>query len=104
MCEFISERPAQRDVFFAALVVPNKKSGGTSGGLVWYRVGERFCSVVMLVNTLQRKWIMIFQYPVVALVASLVTDITQAAGVYCQYLSKPYFAKLWVSFDGFRRL
>jgi hypothetical protein len=40
---------------------------------------------------------MIFQYPVVALGAAVATDITQAAGVYCEYVSKPYFAKLWVS-------
>ena len=40
---------------------------------------------------------MIFQYPVVALLAAIATDITQAAGVYCQYESKTYFAKIWVS-------
>jgi hypothetical protein len=39
---------------------------------------------------------MIFQYPVVALVAAIVTDITQAADIYCEWLSKPYFARLWV--------
>ena len=39
---------------------------------------------------------MIFQYPVVALCVAIVTCITQAAGVYCQFESKPYFAKLWV--------
>jgi hypothetical protein len=39
---------------------------------------------------------MLFQYPVVALLAAILTDITQAAGVYCEYESKPYFAKLWV--------
>ena len=40
---------------------------------------------------------MIFQYPVVALFTAILTDITQAAGVYCEYLSKPYYAHLWVS-------
>jgi len=39
---------------------------------------------------------MIFQYPVIALCVSVVTCITQAAGVYCQFESKFYFAKLWV--------
>ncbi len=40
MCEFVSESPAQRNVFFAALVIPEKKGGGGSniGGLAWYRV------------------------------------------------------------------
>jgi hypothetical protein len=42
---------------------------------------------------------MIFQYPVVALFASLATDITEAASIYCQYVSKPYFAKLWVGLN-----
>lgn len=39
---------------------------------------------------------MIFQYPVVSLLVAVATCITQAAGVYCQYESEPYFAKLWV--------
>ena len=39
MCEFVSPSAEQRDVFFAALKVPDKKAaGGTGGGLVWYRV------------------------------------------------------------------
>lgn len=39
LCEFVSESPSQREVFFAALVIPNKKSpSGQSGGLLWYRV------------------------------------------------------------------
>ncbi len=40
---------------------------------------------------------MIFQYPAVAVLVAILTDVTQAAGVYCQYISKPYFARLWVS-------
>ena len=47
----------------------------------------------------QHRWIIIFQYPVVATVAAIATDITQAAGVYCEYVSKPYFAHIWVSGD-----
>lgn len=43
---------------------------------------------------------MIFQYPVVALVTAVLTDITEAAGIYCEYETKPYFAKLWVSCPG----
>jgi Organic solute transporter Ostalpha len=42
---------------------------------------------------------MIFQYPVVATLAAIAADVTQAAGVYCEYVSKPYFARLWVSGD-----
>ena len=42
-------------------------------------------------------WILIFQYPVVALGVAIATDITEAAGVFCEYETKAYFAKLWVS-------
>ena len=43
MCEFISESPAQRDVFFAALVVPDKNGASGKGqGLIWYRVSIHF--------------------------------------------------------------
>lgn len=44
----------------------------------------------------QKKWIAIFQYPVVALLTSLATDFTQVAGVYCLDSNKVYFAHLWV--------
>jgi len=81
LCEYVSPSEEQRDLFFAALQVKDKKApGGIGGGLAWYR----------------KTWIMLFQYPVVALLASVVTDITQAAGVYCEYESKPYFAHLWI--------
>lgn len=41
MCEFISESPTERDVFFAALVVKDKKSpNGQGNGLAWYRVRD----------------------------------------------------------------
>lgn len=46
--------------------------------------------------SLQKKWIAIFQYPVVAFVCAIATDITQAAGIYCLDSNKPYFAHLWV--------
>ncbi|CZR59964.1 uncharacterized protein PAC_09859 [Phialocephala subalpina] len=82
MCEFVSENPSQREVFFAAFAVPSKKSPGEKGGgLVWYR----------------SRWIMIFQYPVVALLVAILTAITQAAGIYCQYVSKPYYSHLWLT-------
>lgn len=40
---------------------------------------------------------MIFQYPIVSLIAAIATDVTQVAGIYCEYVTKPYFAKLYVS-------
>lgn len=43
MCEFVSESPAERDVFFAALVVRDEKRPSIGGGgLLWYRVSCSF--------------------------------------------------------------
>jgi hypothetical protein len=52
-------------------------------------------------SNFQSKWIAIFQLPVVTFVVAVATDITQAAGVYCEFStsSKPMmFAHFWVSF------
>ena len=39
LCEYVSPSEAQRDVFFSAMTIPDKKSGtGTQDGLVWFRV------------------------------------------------------------------
>ncbi|KAH8650700.1 organic solute transporter Ostalpha-domain-containing protein, partial [Ilyonectria robusta] len=43
------------------------------------------------------RWLMIFQYPVVSLTAAIATEIIEVAGIYCEYVTKPYFAKLWIS-------
>lgn len=86
LCEYVSPSAASRDVFFAALKVPNKRRGRDSGkeidGLAWYR----------------KKWFAVFQYPIVALLVSIVTDITQGANVYCLTSSSAHFAHLWVCF------
>ncbi|KAH8665420.1 organic solute transporter Ostalpha-domain-containing protein [Ilyonectria robusta] len=82
MCQFVSPSDTQRDVFFASLVIEDKKSpSGQKDGLVWFR----------------RRWSLIFQYPVVSLIAAIATDVTQVAGIYCEYVTKPYFAKLYIS-------
>ncbi|KAI5458811.1 organic solute transporter Ostalpha-domain-containing protein [Mariannaea sp. PMI_226] len=82
MCQFVSDSDAKRDVFFASLEIKNKRSPtGRVDGLIWFR----------------RRWVMIFQYPVVSLIAAIATDITQAAGIYCEWVSVPYFARLWIS-------
>lgn len=40
MCQFVSPSDTQRDVFFATLVIEDKKSPtGQKDGLVWFRVG-----------------------------------------------------------------
>ncbi|KDN66362.1 hypothetical protein CSUB01_07457 [Colletotrichum sublineola] len=82
LCEFVSPSAQHRDVFFAALTVKNKKAAnGEENGLEWFR----------------KMWFAVFQYPVVTLLVAIVTAITQAAGVYCEFASKTHFAKLWVS-------
>jgi hypothetical protein len=95
--EWISPSDSQRDLFFSALRVPQKNDAPPLGGLEWYRV----CIIPMkrfylLTSTKKKKWIFIFQYPVVALGVAVATDITQAAGIYCESSNKPYFAHLWV--------
>ncbi|KAK1965029.1 DUF300-domain-containing protein [Colletotrichum sublineola] len=82
LCEFVSPSAQHRDVFFAALTVKNKKAAnGEENGLEWFR----------------KMWFAVFQYPVVTLLVAIVTAITQAAGVYCEFASKTHFAKLWLS-------
>ncbi|EFQ32419.1 hypothetical protein CGRA01v4_05840 [Colletotrichum graminicola] len=82
LCEFVSPSEQHRDVFFAALTVKNKKAAsGEENGLEWFR----------------KMWFAVFQYPVVSLLVAIVTAITQAAGVYCEFASQTHFAKLWLS-------
>ncbi|OBR15169.1 Duf300 domain-containing protein [Colletotrichum higginsianum IMI 349063] len=82
LCEFVSPSAQHRDVFFAALTVKNQKAAdGEQNGLEWFR----------------KMWFAVFQYPVVALLVAILTAITQAAGVYCEFASKAHFAKLWVN-------
>lgn len=93
MCQFVSPSDAQREVFFAALKVPQKKSmrglrrGGGGGkearpvdGLLWYR----------------RMWLSIFQYPAVQALVAIVTAVTESQGVYCLVSSSTKFAHLWL--------
>ncbi|OHW93123.1 DUF300 domain-containing protein [Colletotrichum incanum] len=82
LCEFVSPSAQHRDVFFAALTVKNKKAvNGEENGLEWFR----------------KMWFAVFQYPVVTLLVAILTAITQAAGVYCEFASKAHFAKIWLS-------
>lgn len=82
LLEFISPHHSQREFFFSGLQVPQKKKGkGPTDGLTWYK----------------RRWFFIFQYPVVQLILSIATDITQGINIYCENSSKPYFSHLWVS-------
>lgn len=95
LLEFIGvPEAAQRELFFGALRVPARRWKGGKGrpprdGLRWYR----------------RKWVAVFQYPVVQFVVSVATDVTQSPrlNIYCENSNKPYFAHLWVG-DSMRSL
>ncbi|KAI0195923.1 organic solute transporter Ostalpha-domain-containing protein [Astrocystis sublimbata] len=81
LCEFISPSSHQRDVFFAALPTTSESGKNGKNGLEWFRL----------------QWILIFQFPVVTFLVAIFTDITEAAGAYCQFMSSTHFAKLWLS-------
>ncbi|KAJ5190997.1 uncharacterized protein N7498_009982 [Penicillium cinerascens] len=82
LCEFIaSDNQTEVDVFFAAFEAPKKKNGERMHGLEWFR----------------KQWIAIFQYPVVAILVAIATDITQGAGIYCLDSNKPHFAHIWLT-------
>ncbi|PSR88690.1 organic solute transporter Ostalpha-domain-containing protein [Coniella lustricola] len=84
LLEFISPHDHQRDFFFSGLQIPRKRSKKASkDGLRWYR----------------RKWFAVFQYPIVQLVVSIATDVTNSPhlNIYCANTNKPYFAHLWLN-------
>ncbi|ROV91206.1 hypothetical protein VMCG_09374 [Cytospora schulzeri] len=81
LLEFISPHHTQREFFFSGLQVPQKKQGkAPKDGLTWYR----------------RKWFLIFQYPIVQVIVSIATDVTQGINIYCENSSKPYYSHLWL--------
>lgn len=46
---------------------------------------------------LQKKWIAVLQYPIVAFIDAVATSITEAADIYCLESNKAYFGHVWVS-------
>lgn len=98
MCQFVSPSDQHREVFFAALKVPQKQKKSRRGrgrrgdhgpepqveepinGLEWYR----------------KMWMLIFQYPAVQALVAIFTAIFESQGVYCLVSSKPYFGHLWL--------
>ncbi|KEF56161.1 uncharacterized protein A1O9_07742 [Exophiala aquamarina CBS 119918] len=83
LCEFVSPSTQFRDVFFAALEVPQRRRGKVQpqDGLEWFR----------------KKWFAVFQYVIVAILIAIITAITQAANVYCLTSNKIHFAHIWCS-------
>ncbi|EXJ71796.1 uncharacterized protein A1O5_05606 [Cladophialophora psammophila CBS 110553] len=87
LCEFVSPSSDFRDVFFAALEVPQSRRAKEKGrpaegnGLEWYR----------------RRWVFVFQYVVVSLGIAVATNITQAINKYCLESSNIHFSHLWLT-------
>lgn len=44
-----------------------------------------------------KSWFFVFQYPIVCLVVAVLTDISEAHGVFCYNDSSPHFAHLWLN-------
>ncbi|KAF7537506.1 hypothetical protein G7054_g3648 [Neopestalotiopsis clavispora] len=76
-----SEADDRRDVFLAPMRAMRAKS--TKGA-------------AKAANGYQRTWLVIFQYPVVSVLVSIFTDITQGANVYCFGSRHAYWASLWL--------
>ncbi|TVY14449.1 Transmembrane protein, partial [Lachnellula arida] len=70
LCEFIRENEEDRQAFLAS-------SGST-------KQHKAAC-------------IGVFQFPIAMLLQLVITDITQAAGIYCEQSNKLYFAKIWMA-------
>ncbi|KAF3763451.1 hypothetical protein M406DRAFT_357098 [Cryphonectria parasitica EP155] len=83
LLEFISPHENQRDFFFSGLQVPSKRGKAPKNGLKWYK----------------RKWFCVFQYPVVQLLVTIATDVTNSPkiNIYCANSNKPYFGHLWLN-------
>ncbi|ROV95694.1 hypothetical protein VMCG_07601 [Cytospora schulzeri] len=102
MCHFVSPSDSQRELFFAGLKVPQKKRrGGRRGGRRGRgRGGDMEPEVEKEpINGLEwyrKRWLLIFQYPLVQALVSIFTAITESQGVYCLVSSKSYFAHLWL--------
>ncbi|KAL9620652.1 MAG: hypothetical protein Q9160_004788 [Pyrenula sp. 1 TL-2023] len=80
LCDFVSPHEDRRQSFFQRLPIKDRKGNITSPSAS---------------KAYTRWWVLIFQYPVVAFGVAVATDITAAAGVYCEGSKKPRFASFW---------
>ncbi|PWY92324.1 DUF300-domain-containing protein [Aspergillus heteromorphus CBS 117.55] len=82
LCEFMATDDEQRMQLLAAQQIKKRFSKKPPmDGLTWFK----------------RTYFAIVQYPFVALACTVITCITQAAGVYCLDSKKPYFAHIWIT-------
>ena len=90
LCEFISSNEDQRSLFFAAIDIKSKRNKKAASGR------ETFDSPEKKLMWYRRKWIAIFQYPIIAAGVSIVTTITLSIGHYCANSFSPHFAHLYM--------
>lgn len=80
LLEFIGTSHEAREVLFAGHTI-RRKWRKPKNGLAYYR----------------RRFVLIYQYPPVSILMALLANITHAAGVYCPYETKAWWAKIWIT-------
>ncbi|KAK0386723.1 hypothetical protein NLU13_6558 [Sarocladium strictum] len=86
LCEYMAPSEQERNAFLATKNIPGKK--GVMQGHKWF----------------QMQWVLVFQYPVIAFLVAIFTDITQAAVVYCMFGKGIHFARFWLHLFIFKHL
>ncbi|OOF96844.1 hypothetical protein ASPCADRAFT_206984 [Aspergillus carbonarius ITEM 5010] len=84
LCEFIAPSDEQRVQLLATQQIkPSRlrRRAPPVDGLAWFK----------------RTYYVVLQYPVVALITTVIACITQGAGVYCLDSKEPYFAHIWIT-------
>ncbi|KAL3458717.1 organic solute transporter Ostalpha-domain-containing protein [Aspergillus heterothallicus] len=85
LCEFLSAgRASGVNEFFDTYEPPQKAGKPGVTGIEW----------------LGKQWLAIWQYPIVALVVAIATDITEALDVYCLESNNVHFAHIWLTVIG----
>lgn len=80
LLEFIAPSHEAREAFFAEHTI-RRRWRKPKNGLAYFR----------------RRYVLIYQYPPIAVLMALMANITHAVGVYCPYETKYYWAKIWIT-------
>ncbi|KAH8198937.1 hypothetical protein TruAng_006898 [Truncatella angustata] len=82
LCRFVSlETNTRRSVFLAPMKRLQEKTGSTTAKAV---------------SAYRKTWILVFQYPLIAILIAIFADISEGADRYCYGSHKAYFASLWL--------
>lgn len=86
VCRLLTaEADSRADVFLAPMRIVQGRTGA---------------STARAVGPYRKRWIYVFQYPVVAILLALLADVTEAADKYCFGSHQAYFASIWVDVLG----